>query len=91
VYDPFNVKRQAGDWPEGLDAAGIEWLQLAVRRALALGPQSLDVLVGNVNVYASDNAAPEAYRRGGLDYTFACVERAARSVGEHVWRLSTYK
>jgi hypothetical protein len=91
MYDPFHVKRQAGDWPEGLDAAGITWLQLAVRRALALGPQSLGTLVGNVNVFASSDPDAATYRKGGMDYTYACVERAARSVGEEVWRLSEYK
>lgn len=87
MYDPFNVKRQAGDWPEGLDATGIAWLQIAVSRALVIGPQSLDVLVGNVNVFAGSDADAATYRKGGMDYTYACVERAARSVGENVWRL----
>ena len=46
------------------------------------------MLVDIMKHAADDDPAPPANFPGGLvDYNFACVERAARAVGENVWRI----
>jgi hypothetical protein len=89
----FNVATQVDGWPVGIDDAGRAWLETATRVALARvtashGGISLWVLVDLIKHAAdADPASPANFPGGLVDFNFACVERAARSVGENVWRI----
>ena len=93
MRNEFNVPLQIDGWPEGIDDAGRAWLEQAARTALTRitashGGVLLWVLVDIMKHAADDDPAPPANFPGGLvDYNFACVERAARAVGENVWRI----